>query len=84
MEEGLCISRSTDTATQRLRDIQMQECRDPETHLPVAHSGSGICKDLGMHRDRNSETLALEHRASWAPRYRDAQMLVHKLRLRDM
>lgn len=44
---------STDTATQRLRDTQIQEYRDPETHFQWITEVLGYARTWGwMHGDK--------------------------------
>lgn len=71
MEGGICRFMSTDTGIQRLRDT-----------LKLDHQGSGICKDLRMYRDRNTQIL--EHRGSCMPRHKDTWTFDHMQRCKDI
>lgn len=61
MEGGVCRFMSTDTETQRLRERHSDPGNTENLGQKLDHRGSGICKDLGIHRDRNTQTL--EHRS---------------------
>lgn len=82
MEGGISRFMSTDTGIQRLRerhpDTGMQRLWDT---LKLDHQGSGICKDLRMYRDRNTQIL--EHRDSCVPRHKDTWTFDHMQRCKD-
>lgn len=62
MDEDIRSFMSIDTVTQRLRDVQIKEDRDPETHLHwitevQEYARTWGCKDIETHRHWNTEVL---------------------------